>query len=94
MVADLFSSRGGDADILEYITGILEDEHFDFGPDGQGAFEHVGPFLVRLSGSVIGTALPPGACTVSLALRACMRSQRSMPPGLREGIWPASCRTD
>ena len=43
-VHELFSQ--GDATILDYICGILEDEHFEFGEDGEEAYESIGPFLV------------------------------------------------
>ena len=43
-VHDLFSK--GDETIIEYVCGILEDEHFEFGEDGEGAFDSIGPFLV------------------------------------------------
>jgi hypothetical protein len=36
----------GDETIIEYICGVLEDEHFEFGDDGEEAFEAIGPFLV------------------------------------------------
>ena len=45
-VHELFSE--GDQTIIEYICGILEDEHFEFGDDGEGAYESIGPFLVGL----------------------------------------------
>lgn len=44
-VHDLF--KKGDETIIDYVCGILEDEHFEFGDDGEGAFESIGPFLVR-----------------------------------------------
>ncbi len=28
------------------MCGIVEDEHFEFGDDGEEAFENIGPFLV------------------------------------------------
>eukprot|EP00197_Chlamydomonas_leiostraca_P008797 CAMPEP_0202864636 /NCGR_PEP_ID=MMETSP1391-20130828/4798_1 /ASSEMBLY_ACC=CAM_ASM_000867 /TAXON_ID=1034604 /ORGANISM="Chlamydomonas leiostraca, Strain SAG 11-49" /LENGTH=767 /DNA_ID=CAMNT_0049544399 /DNA_START=78 /DNA_END=2381 /DNA_ORIENTATION=- len=37
----------GDETILDYICGILEDEHFEWGSgDGSDAFEAIGPFLL------------------------------------------------
>lgn len=44
----IFSGKG-DETILDYICGVLEDEHFDWGASGDGsdAFEAIGPFLVR-----------------------------------------------
>ena len=44
-VHDLF--KKGDETIIDYVCGILEDEHFEFGDDGEGAFDSIGPFLVR-----------------------------------------------
>ncbi len=46
VVHGLFDGRG-DPTILEYIVGVLEDEHFEFGKDGEEAFDQIGPFLVR-----------------------------------------------
>ncbi|GAX81005.1 hypothetical protein CEUSTIGMA_g8440.t1 [Chlamydomonas eustigma] len=43
-VHELFSK--GDETILEYICGVLEDEHFEFGEGGTEAFEAIGPFLI------------------------------------------------
>ncbi len=43
-VLDLFTK--GDETIIEYIIGIMEDEHFEFGDEGEDAFEAIGPFLV------------------------------------------------
>lgn len=37
----------GDETLLEYVISVVEDEDFDWGEDGEEAFEHVGPFLVR-----------------------------------------------
>ena len=45
-VNELFSQ--GDQTIIEYICGILEDEHFEFGDEGEGAYDSIGPFLVSL----------------------------------------------
>mmetsp|Transcript_18986 Transcript_18986/g.32470 ORF Transcript_18986/g.32470 Transcript_18986/m.32470 type:complete len:755 (+) Transcript_18986:110-2374(+) len=36
----------GDPDIVEYMCGLLEDEHFSFGDDGEECFDQLGPFLV------------------------------------------------
>ncbi|KAJ9529706.1 hypothetical protein QJQ45_014448 [Haematococcus lacustris] len=38
-------SGKGDEQIVAYICGVLEDEHFDFGVDGEEAYEAIGPFL-------------------------------------------------
>ncbi|KAG2491511.1 hypothetical protein HYH03_010088 [Edaphochlamys debaryana] len=32
--------------IIDYLAGLLEDEHFDFGEHGEEAFEQIGPFLI------------------------------------------------
>jgi len=37
----------GDADVLNYVTSILDDESFEFGDDAEEAFEAIGPLLVR-----------------------------------------------
>lgn len=36
-----------DDTIIQYIIGILEDEHFEFGDDGEGAFDVMGDLLVN-----------------------------------------------
>ncbi len=38
--------KKGDETIIDYICGVLEDEHFEFGDDGEEAYESIGPFLV------------------------------------------------
>ncbi|PNW76832.1 hypothetical protein CHLRE_11g478128v5 [Chlamydomonas reinhardtii] len=45
VVYGLFDGKG-DPTILDYICGVLEDEHFEFGEDGEEAFEQIGPFLI------------------------------------------------
>ena len=37
----------GDADVLQYVISILEDESIEFGDDAEEAFEAIGPVLVR-----------------------------------------------
>ena len=37
----------GDADVTEYVIGVLEDETFEFGDDAEEANEALGPMLVR-----------------------------------------------
>lgn len=37
----------GDADVLNYVISILDDESFEFGDDAEEAFEAIGPLLVR-----------------------------------------------
>lgn len=33
--------------MLLLLTGVLEDEHYDHGDDGEETYEHLGPILVR-----------------------------------------------
>ena len=40
------SNKGDSAEIVDYIISMLEDEDFEFGPDGEEAYEAIGPFLV------------------------------------------------
>ena len=37
---------GGDDVVKEYIFGVLEDESFEWGLNGEGALEAIGDFLV------------------------------------------------
>lgn len=48
VVTQLFGGGKGDITILDYIVGILSDEHFDFGEDGSEAYEVLGDILVRV----------------------------------------------
>lgn len=50
---DVLSSHGAGAEaasssgeIVDYIVSMLEDEDFEFGAQGEAAFEAIGPFLV------------------------------------------------
>jgi hypothetical protein len=45
VVLELFGD-GGDASILDYICGVLEDEHFEW----EDVYDSIGPFLVRTWG--------------------------------------------
>lgn len=40
-------SSNSDSTIIDYLVGILEDEHFEFGEDASVAYEALGDFLVR-----------------------------------------------
>jgi hypothetical protein len=51
VIHELFDGKG-DPTILDYICAVLEDEHFEFGNQGEEAFEAIGPFLVRLDRAV------------------------------------------
>jgi hypothetical protein len=33
--------------LLVLLPGVLEDEHYEHGDDGQDTYEHLGPILVR-----------------------------------------------
>ncbi|KAG2441206.1 hypothetical protein HYH02_010050 [Chlamydomonas schloesseri] len=71
VVHGLFDGKG-DVTILDYICGVLEDEHFEFGEDGEEAFEQIGPFLI--DGHCVGSEQEArDACKVladKLSLRA------------------------
>ena len=62
-VHDLF--KKGDETIIDYVCGILEDEHFEFGDDGEGAFESIGPFLVRAMWAAWPHVRSSGCCMVT-----------------------------
>lgn len=47
VIHDVLGSHGHDETILDYIVAVLEDEHFEYGQDGQEAFEQLGGILVR-----------------------------------------------
>lgn len=38
----------GDADVLNYVISVLDDDSFEWGDDAEEAFEAIGPLLVRL----------------------------------------------
>ena len=48
VVHEVLGRRAVDVDkpIIDYIINVLADEDFDFGVDGDGAFEAVGDLLV------------------------------------------------
>lgn len=48
VVHDVLGRRALDVDqpIIDYIVNVLADEDFDFGEDGDGAFEALGELLV------------------------------------------------
>lgn len=54
VVHEVLGHRAIDVDkpIIDYIVNVLADEDFDFGLDGDGAFEAVGDLLVD-SGCVL-----------------------------------------
>lgn len=48
VVHEVLGRRALDVDqpIIDYIVNVLADEDFDFGEDGEGAFEAIGELLV------------------------------------------------
>lgn len=46
VVLEVLGSHGDDT-ILEYIVGVLDDEHYDHGDDGEETYEHLGPILLE-----------------------------------------------
>ncbi|KAF8071383.1 ABCF3 [Scenedesmus sp. PABB004] len=52
----------GDETILEYVVGVLEDEHYEHGDDGADTYDHLGPLL-----------LESGACADEPAAREACR---------------------
>lgn len=48
VVHEVLGRRMDDVDqpIVDYIINVLADDDFDFGPDGEGAFEALGELLV------------------------------------------------
>ncbi len=47
VVEDVCGTKGDDT-VFEYVVSILEDGEFEFGPDGEDAFEAFGAVLVRI----------------------------------------------
>ncbi len=45
VVEDVCGTKGDDT-VFEYVVSILEDGEFEFGPDGEEAFEAFGAVLV------------------------------------------------
>ena len=45
VVEDVCGTKGDDT-VFEYVVSILEDGEFEFGPDGEDAFEAFGAVLV------------------------------------------------
>jgi hypothetical protein len=50
-VEAVVGTTAGDETILDYIIGVLSDEDFEFGVDGEEAFEAIGPMLVSTQAS-------------------------------------------
>jgi ATP-binding cassette subfamily F protein 3 len=48
VVHEVLGPRAQDVDqpIIDYIVNVLADEDFDFGDDGEGAFDAIGELLV------------------------------------------------
>lgn len=47
VVDSVLGGSDGDETILDYVKAVLEDEFFEWGEGGEGAFEAFGPILVR-----------------------------------------------
>jgi hypothetical protein len=61
-------SREADETILDYVIAVLDDEHFDYGDDGEGAYESFGEILVCVNqlSSPSSSRLPPALSTLWL----------------------------
>lgn len=59
-VTSVLGSKGDEA-ILDYVVGCLEDEHFEWGPDAEEAFEVFGEMLVIAPPRPLRLAIPPPA---------------------------------
>lgn len=71
---------GGDADVLEYIIGVLSDEHYEHGDDGEGTYEHLGPLL-----------LEAGCCRDEASAReACRQLAARLGPAAAAAALPAA----
>ena len=59
VVLELLGGRG-DSVVVDYIKNVLEDGEFDYGPDGQDAYDAFGEMMVgTLFGSAAGQPLSP-----------------------------------
>ncbi|KAG1664619.1 hypothetical protein FOA52_004494 [Chlamydomonas sp. UWO 241] len=75
VVLELFGGDGGDASILDYICGVLEDEHFEW----EDLYDNIGPFLID-----------GGCCaTEEEAMEGCMRLAARMAEGGKAETGPA-----
>lgn len=73
---------GADETMLQYIIGILEDEHFDWGDGGDGAFDVLGELLVDY-GACANEDAARAACTKLAAQLAPATKPSSGVPGTR-----------
>lgn len=48
VVLEVLGAGGGDDTLLDYLISSMEDEDFEWGADGEAAYEHLGPFIVRM----------------------------------------------
>lgn len=54
VVHEVLGAHGGHDDtLLDYIVGALSDEHFEWGQEGDEAYEQLGPFMVRHGSGVV-----------------------------------------
>ena len=52
VVEDVCGTKGDDT-VFEYVVSILEDGEFEFGPDGEDAFEAFGAVLVCITQLIV-----------------------------------------
>lgn len=74
VVHEVLGRRADDVDqpIIDYIVNVLADEDFDFGDDGEGAFDALGELLVAA-----GCVSDFEECrSVSLPLHLCLVAQK------------------
>lgn len=45
VVLDVLGAHGDDT-MLDYLVSAMEDEDFEWGADGEAAYDHLGPFIV------------------------------------------------
>ncbi len=84
VVEDVCGTKGDDT-VFEYVVSILEDGEFEFGPDGEEAFEAFGAVLVCITQLIVFClpymqppalpALPPAArCKQEAMVKAASRN--------------------
>ncbi|EFJ43917.1 hypothetical protein VOLCADRAFT_95808, partial [Volvox carteri f. nagariensis] len=76
VVHGLFDGKG-DPTILDYICGVLEDEHFEFGEQGEDAYEAIGPFLI--DGHCVGSDEEAREACRVLAEKLSLRAAAAVP---------------
>ncbi len=64
VVEDVCGTKGDDT-VFEYVVSILEDGEFEFGPDGEDAFEAFGAVLVCITQLIVLCFVPYAATSSS-----------------------------